>query len=157
MVQFRWKSVESRREKVAKIKKGKGKDPKSKGKGKDDKGKGKGKGGKFGGGAKEGNGKGTKDNKGGKGKGNGEVCWTCGKPGHQAKDCWRVRQIEAPATQSVAGSSQRTTSPSTTTSGAEKLQRMVKFEWCIMQPKSQWSFTPSPPTTKMSVERRIMW
>ena len=97
--------------------KGKGKDLKSKGKGKEEKGKGKSKNGKFGGGAKEGKGKGTKDNKGGKGKGNGEVCWTCGKPGHQAKDCWRVRQAEAPATQSVAGSRQRTTSPSTTTSG----------------------------------------
>ena len=103
--------------KGGKDQKGKGKDAKSKGKGKDDKGKGKSKGGKFGGGAKEGKGKGAKDNKGGKGKGNGEVCWTCGKPGHQAKDCWRARQVEAPATQSVTGSSQHTTSPSTTTSG----------------------------------------
>ena len=41
-----------------------------------------------------------------------EVCWTCGKPGHMAKDCWRVRQVESPATQSIAGS--HTTSPSTT-------------------------------------------
>ena len=52
-----------------------------------------------------------------KGEGNGEVCWTCGEPGHQAKDCWRARQVEAPVTQSVAGSSQHTTSPSTTTNG----------------------------------------
>ena len=26
-------------------------------------------------------------------KGKGKVCYTCGKPGHVAKDCWRVRQV----------------------------------------------------------------
>ena len=73
--------------------------------------KGKGKGGKPSG--KEGKGKGGgKESKGGKGKSANEVCWTCGKPGHMSRDCWRIRQVEAPAVQSVAGS--HTTSPSTT-------------------------------------------
>ena len=62
---------------------------------------------------KDGKGKGVgKDSKGGKGKSSNEVCWTCGKPGHLSRDCWRVRQVEAPATQNIAGS--HTTSPSTT-------------------------------------------
>ena len=79
--------------------------------GKDDKSKGKGKGGKPM--TKDGKGKGVgKDSKGGKGKSSNEVCWTCGKPGHLSRDCWRVRQVEAPATQNIAGS--HTTSPSTT-------------------------------------------
>ena len=71
--------------------KGKTKDMKgTKGKGKEEKGKSKGKGGKAAVGPKsEGKGKGGKE----KGKG----CWTRGRPGHLAKDCWRVRQIEAPA------------------------------------------------------------
>ena len=83
--------------------------------------KGKGKGGKPSG--KEGKGKGGgKESKGGKGKNANEVCWTCGKPGHMSRDCWRIRQVEAPAVQSIAGS--HTTSPSTTlttstTSGGE--------------------------------------
>lgn len=107
----------------------KGDGKKGKQKGKDDKGKGKGKSGKTNYG-KEGKGKGGKQNAGkegkekggkeqkGKSKGqNNEVCWACGKPGHQAKDCWRVRQVEAPTTQSISGASQNTTSPSTTTTG----------------------------------------
>ena len=91
--------------------KSKSKEQKGKGKGKEDKSKSKGKGGKSSG--KDGKGKGGgKEGKGGKGKNPSEVCWTCGKPGHMAKDCWRVRQVESPATQSIAGS--HTTSPSTT-------------------------------------------
>ena len=91
--------------------KSKSKEQKGKGKGKEDKSKSKGKGGKSSG--KDGKGKGGgKEGKGGKGKNPSEVCWTCGKLGHMAKDCWRVRQVESPATQSIAGS--HTTSPSTT-------------------------------------------
>ena len=91
--------------------KGKSKEQKGKSKGKEDKSKSKGKGGKPSG--KDGKDKGGgKEGKGGKGKIPSEVCWICGKPGHMAKDCWRVRQVESPATQSIAGS--HTTSPSTT-------------------------------------------
>ena len=65
------------------------------GKGKEDKGKGKGKGKPFGG-KPDGKGKASKEQK-GKGKGVGDTYWTCGRPGHHLKDCWRVRQIEAPS------------------------------------------------------------
>ena len=78
-------------------KKGKSKSKEQKGKGKEDKSKSKGKGGKSSG--KDGKGKGGgKEGKGGKGKNPSEVCWICGKPGHMAKDCWRVRQVESTAT-----------------------------------------------------------
>ena len=96
-----------------------GKDGKGKSKGKEDKGKGKGKGKPFGG-KPDGKGKASKDQK-GKGKGVGDTCWTCGRPGQHSKDCWRVRQIEAPPSQS-GGSTSQATSPSTTlsaTSGGE--------------------------------------
>ena len=107
--------------------KGKTKDLKgTKGKGKEEKGKSKGKGGKAVAGPKsEGKGKGGKEK--GKGKGSTETCWTCGRPGHLAKDCWRVRQIEAPA--SNAPSSPPTVSPSTTTSiqpGSETTLKAVR-------------------------------
>ena len=84
--------------------KGKSKDQKGKSKGKDDRSKSKGKGGKSSGKEGKGKGGGGKEGKGGKGKNPSEVCWTCGKPSHMAKDC--------PAIQSIAGS--HTTSPSTT-------------------------------------------
>ena len=90
----------------------KGKD-KGKSKGKDPKGKDKGKG-KSENGGKNGKGKGGKE-KGGKGRGTSEVCWTCGKPGHISKDCWRVRQVEAPTTQILSATSQQGSTPSTTT------------------------------------------
>ena len=107
--------------------KGKTKDVKgAKGKGKEEKGKSKGKGGKAVFGPKsEGKGKGGKEK--GKGKGSGQTCWTCGRPGHLAKDCWRVRQVEAPA--SNAPSSPPTVSPSTTTSiqpGSETTLKAVR-------------------------------
>ena len=98
-----------------------GKDGKGKSKGgKEDKGKGKGKGKPLGG-KPDGKGKASKEQK-GKGKGVGDTCWTCGRPGHHSKDCWRVRQVEAPPSHSGGSSSQTTTSPSTTlstTSGGE--------------------------------------
>ena len=91
---------------IDRLQKGKGKDAKGKGgKGKEEKGKGKGKGGKPTGGKGDGKGKGGKDQK-GKGKNNSqEVCWTCGRPGHHSKDCWRVRQVESPATQTLPSTS----------------------------------------------------
>ena len=74
------------------------KDGKSRGKAKDNKGgKGKGAGGKKGHESwnKEGWGKGKGEKQGSwkDGKGKGKVCYTRGKPGHVAKDCWRVRQV----------------------------------------------------------------
>lgn len=94
--------------------KGKTKDVKgSKGKGKEEKGKSKGKGGKFQSGP-EAEGKGKSGKEKGKGKGTSEVCWTCDRSGHLAKDCWRARQVEAPA--SNVPSSPPTVSPSTTAS-----------------------------------------
>ena len=96
--------------------KGKGKD-KAKGKSKDDKGKSKGKGGKQSGSGK-GDQKGKDKETKGKGKGNQDVCWTRGRPGHVAKDCWRVRQIEIPAAQTtVPSSGQSAVSQTTTTTG----------------------------------------
>ena len=108
--------------------KSKGKEQKGKSKGKQEKGKEKGKG-KSEGGGKSGKGKGGKE-KGGKGKSATEVCWTCGKPGHMSKDCWRVRQVEAPTTQSLSSTSQQGSTPSTattsTTSGGEVSQKAIR-------------------------------
>ena len=86
----------------------KGKNDHQKGKGKDAKGKGK---------------KGKGDHKGkegdykGKGKGKDQVgkgaatCYTCGKPGHLAKDCWRnnIRQVASDQTHSSSGGASVTT------------------------------------------------
>ena len=98
--------------------KGKGKGLKGKGKIKGEKGKSKGKAATSPkGGQKDRKGKGGKDQKLGRGKGSGgDVCWTCGKMGYHSKDCWRVRQVEAPPAASV--SSQQTTSLSTTSTSA---------------------------------------
>ena len=111
--------------------KGKGKTKDGKGgksKGKEEKGKSKGKGGKMVSGAKgDGKGKGGKDK--GKGKGSVETCWTCGRPGHLAKDCWRVRQVEAPASNAPSSSTPPTVSPSTTMSvqpGSEVTQKAIR-------------------------------
>ena len=74
-----------------------GKNDHQKGKGKDTKGKGK-KG-------KEGDQKGKSKRKDQKGKG-AATCYTCGKPGHLAKDCWRdnIRQVASdPAHSSSRG------------------------------------------------------
>eukprot|EP00435_Cladocopium_sp_Y103_P063067 s2135_g24.t1 len=58
---------------------------KGKSKGKDNKGKGK---------SYEQKGKGfVKYDAKGKGKGEPKVCFTCGKPGHMAKDCWQTTQV----------------------------------------------------------------
>ena len=67
------------------------------------------------GGKSEQKGKSGKDSK-RKGKGNSEVCWTCDRPGHISKGCWRVRQVEAPGTQTTAPSSQASVSQVTSTS-----------------------------------------
>ena len=108
--------------------KSKGKEQKGKSKGKSEKGKDKGKG-KSEGGGKSGKGKGGKE-KGRKGKNTTEVCWTCGKPGHLSKDCWRVRQVEAPPTQSLSSTSQHGSTPSTatasTTSGGDVSQKAIR-------------------------------
>ena len=108
--------------------KSKGKEQKGKSKGKVDKGKDKGKG-KSDGGAKNGKGKGGKE-KGGKGKSTSEVCWTCGKPGHMSKDCWRVRQVEAPPAPSVTSSSQQgsmtATTTTSTTSGGDGASKAIR-------------------------------
>ena len=105
-----------------------GKEQKGKSKGKTDKGKDKGKG-KSDGGAKSGKGKGGKE-KGGKGKSASDLCWTCGKPGHMSKDCWRVRQVEAPTTQSVISNSQQGSIPATattsTTSGEDGSSKAIR-------------------------------
>ena len=108
--------------------KSKGKEQKGKSKGKVDKGKDKGKG-KSDGGAKNGKGKGGKE-KGGKGKGTSELCWTCGKPGHMSKDCWRVRQVEAPPAPSMTSSSQQgsmtATTTTSTTSGGDGASKAIR-------------------------------
>ena len=112
-----------------KTKEGKG----GKGKGKEDKGKSKGKGGKTTFGSKgDGKGKGGKEK--GKGKGPVETCWTCGRPGHLAKDCWRVRQIEAPASNAPSSSTPPTVSPSTTTSVQQGSEVTVKAVRRVSQP-----------------------
>ena len=115
--------------------KGKGKEMKGKGKFKEDKGKGMTKMPK--GGAKEGKGK-SKEAKQCKGKGTGgDVCWTCGKLGHHSKDCWRVRQVEAPPATSIS-SSGNTTSPSTTatnvTGGGDSQGTALKTVRRVSQP-----------------------
>ena len=91
--------------------KGKGKKVKNdhqKGKGKDAKGKGKkGQGYQKG---KEGDHKGKGKGKDQKGKGV-ATCYTCGKPGHLAKDCWRnnIRQVASDQTHSSSGGASVTT------------------------------------------------
>ena len=108
----------------------KGKDASNfKGKGKGDaknsKGKGKGqqKGSDYGQGKNQqkGNGKGDAQ-KGQKGKGDGgqmKVCYTCGKPGHLARDCWRVRQVADGSPQQQTQSQGDASSTWTSTSGSQ--------------------------------------
>ena len=110
--------------------KGKGKKgkEKGKGKGKDYKGKGKstwsssstGKGKGYGYSYEKGKSSKGKSDK-GKGDGKGkskEGCFTCGKPGHKARDCWRrVQQVESTAGGSAA--STVTTQPASTVNQSE--------------------------------------
>eukprot|EP00913_Durusdinium_trenchii_P032259 g30204.t1 len=50
--------------------------------------------------------------------------------GHMSKDCWRVRQVEAPTTQSLSSTSQQGSTPSTTmtstTSGGDVSQKTIR-------------------------------
>ena len=63
-------------------------------------------------------------------KGTSEVCWTCGKPGHMSKDCWRVRQVEAPPAPSMTSSSQQgsmtATTTTSTTSGGDGASKAIR-------------------------------
>ena len=95
----------------AKAKGKKGKKDHQKGKGKDAKGEGKkGKGDQKG---KEGGhkGKGKGEDKKGNGVATWATCYTCGKPGHLAKDCWRnnFRPVASDQAHSSAGGASVTT------------------------------------------------
>ena len=107
-------------------KKGKSKDGKSKGKGKDAQQKGKG-GGQFdksyqskGKGCKGG---GQEDKN--KGKGKSKACFHCGREGHLARDCWRVRQVSDVAT--TASASPSAEASSTVGSSASQTQQSPKL------------------------------
>ena len=110
--------------------KSKGKDTqtfKGKGKGEAKNSKGKGKGQQKGSdynqakGQQKGSGKGD-NQKGQKGKSEGgpvKVCYTCGKPGHLARDCWRVRQVADGSPQQQAQNQGDASSTWTSTSGSQ--------------------------------------
>ena len=87
----------------------KGKNDHQKGKGKDAKGKGKK--GKLDQKGKESDHKGKGKCKDQKGTGGVATCYTCGKPGHLAKDCWRnnIRQVASDPTHSSSGGASMTT------------------------------------------------
>ena len=129
--------------------KGKGKEGKSKGKGKDGSQKGKGKGSgkdsnQWGGNQWKGSQKGGSQAGGEKGKGKGknksnnsngeQLCFNCGRPGHVARDCWRVRQVSNP-------------DPSTTivTSVVEQAESIG--------PSASQACAASPTTTTKTVRR----
>ena len=113
--------------------KGKGKDVKGKSKGKEQKGKGKNQNhaswtsssATSWTSSSKGNGKGDQKGQSDKTKGKGKtkesgLCFNCGRPGHQAKDCWRVRQVgnaDPSATVVTNASVQESVGPSASQAG----------------------------------------
>ena len=63
-----------------------------------------------------------------------KTCFTCGKPGHMAKDCWRVaRQVEASSTLTQAETSSTTNSSQTTATKAQPIKRIAEVSRDVSQ------------------------